>query len=100
MENRHQEGSSTGRVQEAETALSEELMPLVDLCLNLNHDINNPLTGIIAYAEFLRDDPDMPEKRRRDYLDQILTCAERILECTGRLGSEKARLSEHLNRKL
>ena len=91
---------SSGRFRDIGMEAFEKLLPVIERCLDLNHDINNPLTGIIAYAEFLRDDPGLSEEKRLDYLGQILACAERIQECTGKLGSEKARLSEELNLKL
>lgn len=56
----------------------DRLKPLVDLCLSLNHDVNNPLTGIMGYAEFLlMTVADLTTDQRAD-LEQIVTCAERI----------------------
>ncbi len=64
------------------------LKPLVDLCLNLNHDVNNPLTGILGYAEFLlMSETNLTVDQRTD-LKQIVTCAERIQVLMGNLMSK------------
>jgi hypothetical protein len=34
-------------------ALFRALKPYIGHCLTLNHDLNNPLAGILGYAEFL-----------------------------------------------
>ena len=38
-----------------EIALFRRLRPYLGHCLTMNHDINNSLSGILGYAEFLLD---------------------------------------------
>jgi len=73
------------------------LKPLIDLCLNLNHDINNPLAGIMGYAEFMLTDEAEITAEQRSCLEQIVECSERIQAQVSKLSEIKAALAEDLN---
>jgi signal transduction histidine kinase len=76
--------------QRLEADLLEALEPFLQTCLSLNHDLNNPLAGIIGFAEFLVDEGSNLNQMQRNYLRQILECAERIRRRVARLCEEKA----------
>ncbi len=52
---------------------------LSELCQNLRHELNNPLTGILGNAEMALACPDLPPQLERR-LRNILLMAERIRE--------------------
>ena len=57
---------------------SEKLAGIGILASGVTHEINNPLSGIIGMAEIALEEDD-PSKNK-DYLKDILTCAQRISE--------------------
>lgn len=83
---------------EAEELLSL-LKPFISRCLKLNHDLNNPLAGIIGYTEFLLDEEESLPENQREYIEQIKTCAERIENKITELCNEKIELSQKINLK-
>jgi nitrogen-specific signal transduction histidine kinase len=81
----------------SELATFEELKPFIARCLTLNHDINNPLAGIVGYCEFLIEEQDNMTPEQRDYVVQILKCTERIQAIVERLGNEKIALGKKID---
>lgn len=77
--------------------LLEKLKPLIRRCLYLNHDINNPLTGIIGYAEFLLAGDEPLTASQKESLTQIAQCAERIEKEINDLCELKIKLSEEID---
>jgi signal transduction histidine kinase len=73
--------------------LFRALKPYIRHCLALNHDINNPLAGIIGYCEFLQETGSNLSQEQRGYVQQILACAERIQGELETLCREKVGLS-------
>ncbi|MEE8577121.1 MAG: histidine kinase dimerization/phospho-acceptor domain-containing protein [candidate division Zixibacteria bacterium] len=73
----------------------QRMQPLFVRCLTLNHDLNNPLAGVIGYAEFMLDDESTPvtEDHRR-FIEKIMSCAERMREMIEELSVLKVSLSE------
>lgn len=57
---------------------SEKLAGIGILASGITHEINNPLSGIMGMAELALDDEDPSNKR--EYLEDILKCAQRINE--------------------
>ena len=82
-----------------ELAVFRALKPYIGHCLTLNHDINNPLAGIIGYGEFLMEDAEKLGETRRGYLQQMLDCAERIRKLVENLCEEKIALNEKIDLK-
>ena len=82
-----------------ELAVYRALKPYIGHCLALNHEINNPLAGIIGYTEVLLQDPDRLTHSQREFLSQVLQCAERVKELVNRLSEEKIALSEKIDLK-
>jgi signal transduction histidine kinase len=82
-----------------ELALYRALKPYIGHCLSLNHEINNPLAGIIGYTEVLLQDPDQLTDSQRQFLAQVLECAERVKEVVYRLSEEKIALAEKIDLK-
>ena len=80
--------------KEYETYLA--LKPYIGHCLILNHELNNPLTGIIGYSEFLIDDDTIPDNLRTS-LKQILKSAERMKKLIEYLCVEKIELETKLD---
>jgi signal transduction histidine kinase len=89
--------SSRESVVTDETQVYETLKPYIAHCLSLNHDINNPLAGVIGYAEYMLEDDTPLTKDQRHYVQQILKCAERIKEHVDSLSDEKIALSEKVD---
>lgn len=71
LDEKHQEAI---RLEREKTRLKKELTN------NINHELKTPVASIGIYAELLRDNPGLPEDRRRE-------AVERICENTVRLGS-------------
>lgn len=84
-----------------ETSLNEEqirlLRPLLNSCLDLNHDLNNPLAGIIGYCEFLMEDSGSLSEEQLNYLAKILICAERIRVSLEGLGAQKMEIGQQVD---
>lgn len=72
------------------------LKPYLAHCIAMNHDLNNPLAGIIGYCELIMEEPDTPEELRIQ-LGQILSCALRIHFFVDHLCQEKIELSRTVN---
>ena len=56
---------------------SERLISMGKLAAGVAHEINNPLTGILAYAEDLKEDAEPSDPRRKDYdviVQEALRC--------------------------
>jgi len=80
-----------------EAALFRKLVPFLRFCLPLNHDLNNPLAGIIGYCEFMQEESDDLTPNQTEYLNHILTCAERIKKLSDQLSKAKIDLSEEVD---
>lgn len=82
--------------QDLDTQIKDEIShylsikPLMDRCLELDHDLNNPLACIMGYAQYLLDEPDGLDETQLDCLEQILRGAERMQEVIEALSREKA----------
>lgn len=76
-----------------------KLLPLVKLCLKLNHDINNPLAGILGYAELLLTDDQKLETDQLKAVEKIMECGERISSLTIELTELKSQLVHDLDLK-
>jgi signal transduction histidine kinase len=57
---------------------AEKMASLGRLTSGIAHEINNPLTPILGYCEFLLSRVDLDEEKRRKYLEFIYECARRI----------------------
>jgi two-component system NtrC family sensor kinase len=58
---------------------SERLISMGKLAAGVAHEINNPLTGILAYAEDLKEDAEPSDPRRKDYeviVQEALRCRQ------------------------
>ena len=86
-----------GEEPEEEIALYRLLKPLLADCLTLNHEINNPLSGVLGYAEFMLMDGENLTEEQRQELQEIVTCAERIKKQVDRLGDIKTELSKKID---
>ncbi|HWR81939.1 MAG TPA: histidine kinase dimerization/phospho-acceptor domain-containing protein [Candidatus Deferrimicrobium sp.] len=82
-----------------ELAVFHALKPYYGHCLTLNHDVNNPLAGIIGYSEFLLQEADYLNDTHRGFVAQILKCGERIKELVDKLCEEKIALAENVDLK-
>ena len=89
--------TSDDRIDAKELEIYLKLKPFIAHCLTMNHDINNPLAGIIGYTDFMLDAPDSLTKEQVKYLSQIAKCAERIRKLVNELSDEKIALSEQLD---
>jgi len=85
-------------VSAEEIAVYRQLKPLIAHCLTLNHELNNPLAGILGYAEFMLDEGSVnltvDQKRQ---LQQILKSAERIQKSVQKLSEAKMKLDGDLD---
>jgi len=65
--------------------------------LSLNHDLNNPLSGILGYAEFLLEESDGMSAEQRDFVKQVIVCAERMARLIADYCEAKDELSEKMD---
>ena len=76
-----------------ELAVYRALRPYLSRCLTMNHDLNNPLTGILGYTEFMLMDQETLTDEQRANLEQIARCAEQMRTVVEGLSNEKIGLS-------
>lgn len=73
------------------------LKPYIGHCLSLNHDINNPLTTVLGYAELILEaNPPLPENQV-EHVKAIAASAERIRDMLEKLCREKIELAEQID---
>ena len=84
-------------VTDQELAVYRLLKPYIGHCLTLNHDLNNPLSGIIGYTEFLLEEATDLSEEHRAFLRQIMEGAERIQRTVENLCADKIELVEKVN---
>jgi signal transduction histidine kinase len=82
---------------DAELARYHALRPFIAESLTLNHEINNPLTGILGYAEYLLADAGELTPDQRSSLEQMAECAERISEIVARLSELKMQVAKEID---
>lgn len=90
---RNAEGRLLTERERKDLELFEALKPYLGQCLTLNHDLNNPLAGIMGYVEFLVEESDQLSDEHREFVAQINQCAERIRKVLDSLCEEKIALS-------
>ena len=75
------------RIEEAQRALlqSQKLQAVGELTGGIAHDFNNIMTVIAGSADFLRRNRQVPEIKKLQYLDGIITSAERATMLTNQL---------------
>jgi len=74
---------------------SERLISMGKLAAGVAHEINNPLTGILAYAEDLKEDAEPSDPRRKDYeviVHEALRCRQILLDFARQDASSFARV--------
>ena len=79
--------------QQEDLDLFEALKPYLGQCLTLNHDLNNPLSGIMGFTEFLLEESDQLSEEHREFVVQINQCAERMHQVLNCLCEKKIALS-------
>ena len=74
-------------LEEARTALvqSQKLQALGELTGGIAHDFNNLLTVVAGSADFLLRKPDLPDAKRKQYLEAIAETADRATTLTNHL---------------
>jgi len=80
-----------------ELAVYRALKPYLSRCLTMNHDLNNPLTGILGYTEFMLMDQETLTEEQRLNLEQIARCAEQMRLVVEGLSNEKIGLTGKLD---
>ena len=70
------------------------LRSFVRSCVNIHHDLNNPLAGVLGYAEFLLSEPESLTDTARKDLKQISECAERMRSIINEVATAKCELIE------
>lgn len=89
-----QSAKSSAKSHEVDdAALFRAVTPLVSTCLVANHDINNWLSGIFGYTEFLRIEANSLNEEQRQYLEKIMSCAERIQFQINKISAVKSDLA-------
>jgi len=84
---------------EEELALFKAMKPYIGHCLVMNHEINNLLSGIIGYTEFLLVEADELTEEHRSFIKQVLSCANRLNNLVENLSDEKIMLNEKFDLK-
>ncbi len=74
-------------LEETRTALvqSQKLQALGELTGGIAHDFNNLLTVVAGSADFLLRKPDLPDAKRKQYLEAIAETADRATTLTNHL---------------
>jgi len=77
--------------------LFRAVTPLVSACLAANHEINNWLSGIFGYTEFLQTEAESLNDEQKKYLDKIMHCAERIQFRINNIAAVKSSLAAEVD---
>jgi len=80
-----------------ELAMFRALKPYIAMCLSLNHDLNNPLSGVVGFGELLLEEAEDWPASERETLQSMLECAERIRRILDDLSEAKIKLSEEID---
>lgn len=80
-----------------ELALFKAIRPYIAHCLNLNHDLNNPLSGVVGYGELLLEETEDWTDSQRETLQAMLQCAERMRNILDELSEQKIELSQKID---
>lgn len=79
LENVLEEKNKELEAQIMERKIAEESDKLKSAFLaNMSHELRTPMNAIIAFSNFLRE-PDLPEKKREEYLDHIASAGDNLL---------------------
>ena len=79
---------------ESQLEIARRLKPFIRNCIDLHHDLNNPLAGILGYAEFILSDTDKLSENIVKDLQQIVNCAEKIRAILEGVAKSKAEVLE------
>ncbi len=71
------------KVHQAETMRAGQLASVGELAAGVAHEVNNPINGIINYAQILLDET--PDESTREVLQRIISEGERIAGIVGNL---------------
>lgn len=77
-------------------AIWQVLKPYIGHCLTMNHDVNNPLAGVLGYCEFMLLDADL-SPMQREHLEHIREAANRIRKIVESLSDDKIALAENID---
>jgi light-regulated signal transduction histidine kinase (bacteriophytochrome) len=80
-----------------ELEIYRKLKPYIGHCLTMNHELNNPLSVILGYSEFLHNECEQLTDEQKKYLNSIIKSAEKIQKCVTELSEEKIVLSQEIN---
>ncbi|MDH5477010.1 MAG: response regulator [Nitrospinota bacterium] len=75
------------RMLEQKTAAHRELEAVLKMALTMQHEINNPLTGIMGNSELLSDWPNLPPEEVNKCVEVINQSAKRIRDIVQRMSS-------------
>lgn len=65
-------------ITEEEFELFRQIKPLIGECLRLNHELNNPLAGVIGYTELMLSSETSLTDNQKELLGKILSSAEKM----------------------
>lgn len=73
------------------------VFPLLKRCLDLNHEFNKHVAGIVGYCQFLLDDRERLQPDQRLSIEEIRDCAIKIQATLDELSAEKATLAKEMD---
>jgi len=74
------------RELEKENAAKKELEAVLKMSISLQHEINNPLTGVIGNLELLREREEMTDDEVDQAIEEVLSLALRIKDIIRQMG--------------
>lgn len=86
-------------LDEDEYQVFQILKPYIYTCLSFSHDINNPLAGIMGFAELLKEESNDMSESQIKLINRVLECAEKIKSSVNQLCDIKDELTNKVKNK-
>lgn len=86
------------KISQEEMELFIRLKPLIGECLKLNHNLNNPLAGVVGYSELLLSGDEELSENQKNMVNKIMGSAIKMQELLEDLCDKKINAGNVIDR--